>query len=313
MKVQRCHACGARYNADRLEVGTVFDCNRCGAAVSVEGTSPVSVALLLAGFLVLAAVFLWSPTARTSGLLKPWEEFEGTRNLLSAAGTGLWALLGLWAVVTAMIPGARARSVITVALGALALVLATTEAGGGFPIVVSRSLLWMLGVVALGAGFLLVGRGYRGVAPTALLLGGGLWILLGYTLGFSSDGQPLIQQVHAAVTQMLDDPNATTGQLLELAGTHAALLLAAGGGLLVGLGLRARLLATAFGILLVIAMLLPGAIRIGDGFDGEFAWGRFAQDFARGAGMVLVRDGVALWAILSYAAVDLVRARGGTA
>lgn len=313
MKVIRCPSCSARYNADRLPSGAVFDCNRCGATVTVPSGAPASVSLVIGGLLVLGALFCWSAPSMEAALVLPWEEFLGTAECDPRAGMVLWALLGLWALLTALVPGFASRSTVTLGLGGLALVLAAAATGGGFPILAPRLLPWLVGTIALGAGAVLMVRGIRGTATTALLAGGGLLLLGWYALAFLGEEpsglELIVADVRALLAGSLEDDKGTVSYLAGTLGQHGAVLLAALGGLIAALGLRAH----GFGLLLVVllayAFLVPGAMRLGEFFQDGFQWASLGTDGLRILGRVLVADGVALWALLVWAAADLGAAR----
>jgi hypothetical protein len=312
MKVIRCPSCGARYNADRLPAGAVFDCNRCGSSVAVPSGSSASVSLLIGGLLLIAALFFWSADLRTPGLVRPWEAFLDAGLLAPKVGAVLWAVLGLWAVVTALLTEFRHRSAFTLGLGALALLLALSSNGAGYTIGGDRPLPFMLGSIALAAGFVLVMRGVRGAATTGLLLGGSLLLLAFYAFGFEASGMSklewIVAELRGAFAGTLDRADNTFSHLVGDVGVHLAVVLASLGGVLMALGVRAAGFALAMGLLLAFAILVPGATRFGEIFQEGFEWSRFGTEGARALGSALVADGVALWALLAWASADLAAA-----
>jgi hypothetical protein len=313
MKVIRCPSCNARYNADRLPAGAVFDCNRCGAGVTVPSARSTSVALVIGGILVLAALFLWGAPLANPALVLPWDEFFGS----AAPGTQvclvLWALLGVWTLITALFKNFQSRSALTLGLGTFALLLAASTSGGGFTIAAERSLPWMAGAIALAAGLALAARGVRGAAVTSLLAGGAILLLAWYALAFTAEStsrlQQVVQDVRQGIQGGLDPQKGTFSYLAGDLGLHVAVLLAAVGGLLVAMGMRAGAFSVFLILLLAYAFLVPGATRIGEILQGPFEWGRFASDGLRALGRILVADGVALWVLLAWAAADLAAAR----
>jgi hypothetical protein len=216
-------------------------------------------------------------------------------------------------LVTAFVPSFRSRSALTLGLGALALVLASFLQGSGYPIADGRTLPWMLGIVLLTAGLVLAARDVRGKGVTGLLLAGSLLVLALYTVSFGEDGltplQGVIRDVRALFDGTLGDDHGTFSYLAGDIGLHVALLLAALGGLLAALGVRASGFAVALILVVAYVMLVPGAIRIGEIFQDDFTWAAFGQEGLRTLAGTLVQDGVALWVLLAWATADLVAAQ----
>ena len=171
---------------ERLEPGATFECRRCQATVEVAATGrrdgSVSVGLLVAGLLALVAIFLYANPRYGVVRSWPWELFQQTESLTVRVNLGIWALLALWAVVTALVPAFDRRSLPTLAIGLVALLLACSPDGQGLGIDLPRTLPWMAGVIAVGAGFALVLHDRFGLATRLLLLAGSLalaWLFVG--------------------------------------------------------------------------------------------------------------------------------------
>ncbi|MFV1958803.1 MAG: hypothetical protein ACC662_05250 [Planctomycetota bacterium] len=319
MKVQCCPSCSARYRVERLEPGDTFECRRCQALVTVEGAEPtgrgyVSLGLLTAGLLVLAGLLLEANPSFGHIAAWPWEHVQAAVPLASKGHLVLWALLGLWALLTALLPAMRSRSVLTLALASFALLIASESTLYGLQLDEARPFLFVLAASALAAGLALLLRRRGGLATTALLLGGGLVLLglqaSGFEIPQMSRLAALEHSVRSAILGTLPAEMSTPDRVWGGYAAEAAVLLAALLGLVAALGLRARWLAMVAGLLLLAGMLLPAAAGIGMELQSGFTWPRLGQALVDGADQALVESGVALWLVLALAAADLVRTRG---
>jgi len=319
MNVQRCPSCGARYRVERLDPGDTFECRRCQAVVTVEGTEPagrgfVSLGLLTAGLLVLAGLLLEVNPSFGHVAAWPWEHMQAAVPLAIRGNLVLWTVLGLWALLTALCPAMRRRSTLTLALGTLALLLASANAQYGLQLDEARPFLFVLAAAALAAGLTLVFRRRGGLATTALLLGGALVLFglqaTGFEIPQMSRIAGLEHSIRNAIQGTLPAEMNTPDRVWGGYAAEAAVLLAALLGLITALGLRTRWLAVAAGLLLLAGMLLPAAAYTGMALQGGFTWPRLGRALLGGADHALVQSGVALWLVLALAAADLVRTRG---
>ena len=316
MKVQRCPSCHAGYSVDRLEPGATFECRRCHATVEVTATgttgTSVSFGLLVAGLLAWAGLVLYANPQFGVVRSWPWEHFLHAETTPAVrANLAIWAFVGLWAILTALIPSFQRRSLPTLALGLLALLLASSAGAYGMSIELPRTLPWMLGVVALASGFTLVLQDRFGLATRLLLLSGGLvliWLLASHFLLLDNRLVLFGTEMRALIDGTLPEAKQGSVYLWGTLAPQLGVLLAAVLAILVGLGLRWRALAWVGGVVLVAAMLLPGATRVGLALEGEaFGIRLLGTSLLRGVSSALVEQGVALWLILTLAAADLVR------
>ncbi len=272
--------------------------------------------LLVAGFLVLGSLFVWSPVGRSAGLVWPWEQATQSGELTVLVGVVLWAAIGVWTVLASLVPGAGHRSLPLVALAAVAL-LSSSSGPGPFEIRESRPFVWMAGVSVLGAGLVLARRGDTTRLARAVLLVGAIAVAAWFLTTFDPKGPGRIESLVGEVGEVFQKRLRPEHQGLDYILGHLAgqlgVALVAGGALLYACGLRARTFALVLMILLVTALLLPGAARLGQSLQGGFEWADVRRVATSDVGQVLVLDGLALWALLVFAVADLVGARGEVA
>ncbi len=315
MKVQRCPSCRAGYSVERLEPGATFECRRCHATIEVAnasaGDTSISIGLLVAGILMLLALFLYANPRFGVERSWPWEYFSRAGSLEVQVRLVVWALLGLWGVLTALIPSFDHRSLLTLGLGTLGLILATATDPAGLGIDLPRSLPWMAGATVMAAGFALVLHERFGLATRLLLLAGGLvfvWLAVGRFTADTADVIRLEDDVAQLLGGTLPAPQSGPIYLWGTLAPQIATLLAGVLALLIGMGVRARPLAWIGGVVLMAAMLLPAATSMGNSLEGQaFSLGVLGIALLDGLQSALLQGGVALWLIASLATADLVR------
>src|SRR5262249_22614313 len=117
LRVERCPACGARYNVTRLAPGSRFSCRRCGSAVAVRAAAPEAapsrtrVALAWAGVALIAGALLRSfPGVYAGAAGSSWSSVVDSLSLPDAVALTLVAVTGGMAL-PAPAPGARPAAV----------------------------------------------------------------------------------------------------------------------------------------------------------------------------------------------------------
>ena len=315
MKVQRCPSCRRGYSVEYLEPGATFECRRCNATIVVGaaggGDASIAVGLLIAGIAALLGLLLYvDPTRSLANRLWPWERFADL-TLAEQVAQGLWVVLGIWVVATAFIPAFGRRSLLTLALALVALLLARAPETVGPVLELPRSVPWMAGVAALTAGSWLVLQDRFGLA-TRLLLGAGALVMIWLLFGRFEDGASRAVWLADELKALFQGSSARgeSGPIhvwKDLA-PQVGVLLASACGLLLALGVRVRAFAWVGVLLLVAAVLLPGATRMGAVLSGRsFGFDVLGTALAEGLVTALLQGGAALWLLLSLAATDLVR------
>ncbi|MHC5010292.1 MAG: hypothetical protein ACYTG6_04985 [Planctomycetota bacterium] len=327
MKVQRCLSCGARYDVEQLDLGAVFECRRCGKPVTVgegdeKGPPPgVSWGLFVAGLVMVGSAFLLAnPSFGVNAQAWPWELFRTSESLLLKCTFVLWTALGIWAVITSLLPGARGRSVVIVAIGAFLLMLCSASTEAGFTITDEQPLPWMMGIIALAAGLELVRRGRSGVAARSLAFIGGLAILWFHARGFQpyAGSNTDICQLEILSRDLI---SLVGGELLdvrpeykwEILAKYWAIVAACLVGWVMALGWKNRLFALIGLLLLYVGLLLPGFVSGGRAMSDAFSWRLLADTVTAQGAAVLVTHGLALWLLGMFAVADLVGPREETA
>jgi hypothetical protein len=275
-----------------------------------------------AGALLLAAPFLYAnPFFGARFTRWPWEVFLDVNapNPRILATYVVWTVAGAWCLAWGLTTAQGIRSAGAVALGAV-LLLVCTEPSAGLKVLPDHNLPWLLGAVALAAGLRLLADPRHASAARALAFAGGIMILADHAFHFvSMPGGGRVAQLHVL---WQDSVSFIWGA--DPAGKHrpypwgtlitAWLLFASCAcGILAGFGVRHRLFAIFAYVVLLIALLIPTAVRLGNDFrTAEFQGGQLKQQvgmIARQANECLLDDGIALWMLGAFGAVDLVRAR----
>lgn len=312
MKVQSCPSCGARYRVERLEAGAVFLCSRCRAQVQVGAETPppqpVAPGLIVSGLLVLVGLLLYANPKFGFGESRwPWELLLDGTTLATKATIVVWALAGAWALIGALGIAARSRSVLTLALAGVLVLVCTW--GGSKELEVDVPLCALLGLVGLGGGLLLVLDPETRPFGRTLAFAGGLVLVWWFVFAFDAPG------ARPHVSQMLRDVGGLFGGQVEpVDATHDllpnwALLLAGVVGVFVGMGAGSRGAAwTGVGLVLVALLMPPVADLVGD-LGEDVPGGTVGYLAAKHGTAALVTSGLALWLLASTAVADLVRNR----
>jgi hypothetical protein len=312
MRVQACPSCGARYNVARLDDGATFQCRRCPARVTVgspSGRRTTSAALSVAGLLLIGALFLKSNPEFGETQDWPWETFERSVSWLRKATVLAWAAAGLWAFFTGLVPAGRTRGSVALVLTA-ALVVLCTNGFAGFDVMTLR-LPQLLGVIALGAGLLLLMRpGSLRTACVLAFLGGAvlvLWHVTHFPPGqerstlavLADDLMTMIRGGSGPTPYSNPDPGYEWKILIpEWLGIAAGVM-----GILAALGLRWRAWCVTAFLVLLVSLVLPTAVafaKSADALTHTVVTSRVLE--------ALVADAVALFVLGALAIVDLTRA-----
>lgn len=313
MRVQQCPSCGARYNVERLADGAAFACRRCDHIVEVGTREPptrrFSLGLLIAGTFLIAGLFLSSnPNFGSANTEWPWELLRGGVAWSSKIVIVLWAIAGLWALLTSLGVAVRTRSVFTIALAGLLLMMCTSP--GIVDLKVDAPLLplpLLLAVTALASGLLLEGRADTTRMARVLAFGGGLAVLGWHVLCFSGQAPCLEALLNDTVRLANGDLDAVS------VWAHAvpawALLLAGIVGLLVGFGAKGRFFVWTGMILLLVLLLTPSIADLVHCLGDDTLEVGAGRQFAASGGRALVSSGFALWLLAAHSVVDLVRNR----
>ncbi|MGE0192406.1 MAG: hypothetical protein AB7T63_10235 [Planctomycetota bacterium] len=226
-----------------------------------RGASPL---LFVAGVVLLGSLFLLANTygnAPFDGW--PWEAFRPDGPPLRWGVAALWALTGLVALVTSLLPSFGARASILAVLGAgfvAALALVPSS-----PFAVAAHVGQLLALAVLAAGLLRSGEADSGGPARAAAACGAVLFLLHVAL-FASTTElgPVagLDRVRSDLMHLADEGVGLEDALrVGASGTVpiavSALLLAAFLGLLAGLGLRAKWLGRIGWLLAVLGLLWP--------------------------------------------------------
>lgn len=304
---QTCPSCGARYNVARLDPGAYFECRRCGATVIVGERATAaggSWALAVAGFLVLVALFLHR-TGSGDQLQWPWERFQES-TIPARVGMVLWAVVGVVALVAGLARGRRWGGGLVLGIGGVLLLTAGLPAAP-FPLNMDPPRFLMLaGLLASG---LLAAGGFRGPATRglAVVCGVGLLVWHGMARPGGASGVIAFRDLQAFLEGTLSEEARLTGLVLPILLQIAAAVV----GVVMALGLARVWSGVLLVSLLLAAMLLPGAARIGEELGSVSGLGSMAGSGARVVAGALVQNGLALWLLLGAAGALVARPSGG--
>ena len=276
--------------------------------LSLEPPSRTSPSLAVAGFLMVIATFLNANPSFGINSVWPWELFAEARvSLLTKATALIWMLTGIGMLILAITPAYRLRSALAIAAG---LILLVQLEGGESGMVVRRfNINEFLPLVGIGGGLLLARNRAAGSSGRTLCLISALAFALAWIVAFNQ-GYPRVQVLLNDIDVFVagsdeyrgistPDPGYPWHSLLP----QILMWVAAGGAILVGLGVRARGFMTALVWTLLAAIVLPLGVRIFrvfEGSDPEFS--NVAEQVFRS----LVEDGIVLWLLLAFAIGDLV-------
>lgn len=272
-----------------------------------------SPALLVSGTLALAALFLYAnPSFGADERAWPWEVFQSA-DPQQATSLALWALAGLWALVSSLGIAPRGRSLLTVALtGALLLLWGEARSGSFDPAVASLPLYIVLAMIALGAGLVLLGHTARTGLARALAFGGGIALIWHFAFDFSGEAVLLQTMVDDVGAWIRGDSGGAAGVWNRLL-PDWALVVAGLLGVLVGLGAGGRALTWSGVILLVVVFAMPTVADLVGRMAGDDFWDEGGVHLATAGRDILARGGLAFWLLGTYGLADLAWNRRATA
>lgn len=310
MKVQPCPACGARYNVERLSEGATFECRRCRHAVRVGDAEPPAHAFapgpLAAGVFMLLGLLLYAnPQFGFRASQWPWELVHGDAPLATKATILLWALAGLWGLVSAVGIAPRSRSVLTAGLAFALLLLCTLPELGELR--VDTDLVALVAMIALGSGLLLLRDVETVPLARVLAFGGGLLIAWAYAFSFREQTPTLVELVRDVRALFGSGPG--SGEVTQVLLPRLVLLAAGFLGVLLGLGAGGRRWAGTGLTLLLVFLLLPSLADLVDALGEEAPRAEAGRLVAEHGTAALVSSGLALWLLASHAIADLARNR----
>jgi hypothetical protein len=227
----------------------------------------------------------------------------------------LWTVTAVWALVTALIPRLRARSLVTAVLGGFLLLLATTAPEVGFAIDERTPLPWMIAIIALSAGLDLASRGHASLSARALALIGGLGLVWYHAKAFPAGetGSQLDILVGDAIRLFQGGLGDVREGYYAMLGGYWCFLIAALIGVLMALGLRKRIVSLIGFLLVLIGLLVPSFVALGQELGEGVTFDTARTIVLNRASVALVGNGVALWLLGVYATSDLVRSREAVA
>jgi hypothetical protein len=319
MRVQVCPSCGARYNVAQLDDGMTFQCKRCPARVTVGSTAgagrrTTSAALSIAGLLLIGALFLKSNPEFGETQDWPWETFQRSASWLRKITVLAWAAAGVWAFFSGLVPAGRTRGSVALVLTAALAVLCTNGFAGLD--VQNLRLPQLLGVIALGAGLLLLGRSAPSRTGWVLaLLGGAALVLWHVTLFPPGEDRATVAILWDDLVTMIRGGSGPTPYSNPDPGYEWKILIpewlgiAAGVmGILAAFGVRWRAWCVTAFLVLLVSLVLPTAVafaKSADALTHTVVTSRVLE--------ALVADAVALFVLGTLAIVDLTRAAENTA
>jgi hypothetical protein len=282
-----------------------------------ERPAPVtrfSVGLLVAGTLSLAGVFLSAnPRYGFAHAVWPWELLTQSPFYALRATVALLAVAGAWALVSALGIAPRSRGVIGLALGAVLVLVCTSETAMEMRVsshVVQFHTLVVM--IAAAAGLEIARRGGKGATMRALAFVGGL-ALVWWTL-HRVDGERVLlarmtEDLWAAVRGELTDrePTFTWHVLVPLWASFLAGVFA----VLAAMRVAPRVFGWTGLALLVVVFLAPPVrdfvVLVRETSFGELTGAQWAGF----GGRAIVTSGLAVWLLGTFAAADATWNRGG--